>query len=108
MQRGACVDVLCVQLLRTDMHAQRPRAAHTQLHCCARHTVTAMRCLPATRPQVGFKRQLVKEVRAFVADAQAFRREWEANGPMVPGLEPMEAVDRLKKFQQMFEVRAAA
>lgn len=24
---------------------------------------------------------------------------------MVPGLEPMEAVDRLKKFQQLFEVR---
>lgn len=24
---------------------------------------------------------------------------------MVPGLEPMEAVDRLKKFQQMFEVK---
>lgn len=38
-------------------------------------------------------------------DAQAFWRDWEANGPMVPGLDPMEAVDRLKKFQQMFEVR---
>lgn len=25
---------------------------------------------------------------------------------MVPGLDPMEAVDRLKKFQQMFEVGA--
>jgi hypothetical protein len=54
--------------------------------------------------QVGFKRDLVKEVQAFVQDAQTFRRDWEANGPMVPGLEPMEAVDRLKKFQQMFEV----
>jgi len=54
--------------------------------------------------QVGFKRELVKEVHAFVQDAQAFRRDWEANGPMVPGLDPMEAVDRLKKFQQMFEV----
>uniref|UniRef100_A0A383W453 AAA+ ATPase domain-containing protein n=1 Tax=Tetradesmus obliquus TaxID=3088 RepID=A0A383W453_TETOB len=57
------------------------------------------------RQQVGFKRDLIKEVHAFVADAQAFRRDWEANGPMVPGLDPMEAVDRLKKFQQMFEVR---
>lgn len=55
---------------------------------------------------MGFKRDLVKEVQAFVQDAQAFRKDWEANGPMVPGLEPMEAVDRLKKFQQMFEVRA--
>jgi dynein heavy chain len=54
--------------------------------------------------QVNFKRVLVKDVAAFVQDAQAFRRDWEANGPMVPGLSPMEAVDRLKKFQQMFEV----
>ncbi len=37
-------------------------------------------------------------------DAQSFRRDWEAHGPMVPGLDPMEAVDRLKKFKQMFEV----
>ncbi|KIZ06068.1 Dynein gamma chain, flagellar outer arm [Monoraphidium neglectum] len=57
------------------------------------------------RLQVGFKRELIKEVRAFVADAQAFRREWDAGGPMVPGLDPMEAMDRLRKFQQMFEVR---
>ena len=39
-----------------------------------------------------------------MADAQAFRREWEAAGPMVPGLDPMEAMDRLRKYQQMFEV----
>ena len=40
----------------------------------------------------------------FVLDAQEFRQDWEANGPMVPGLDPMDAVDRLKKFQLMFEV----
>ena len=54
--------------------------------------------------QVGFKRELIKEVKVFVADAQSFRTDWEAHGPMVPGLDPLEAVDRLKKFQQMFEV----
>ncbi|PNH08753.1 Dynein gamma chain, flagellar outer arm [Tetrabaena socialis] len=58
-----------------------------------------------TRLQVGFKRELIKEVKSFVVDAQMFRKDWEANGPTVPGLAPMEAVDRLKKFQQMFEVR---
>ncbi len=57
-----------------------------------------------TRLQVGFKRELIKEVKSFVVDAQMFRKDWEANGPMVPGLDPMEAVDRLRKFQQMFEV----
>ncbi len=53
---------------------------------------------------MGFKRELVKEVAVFVTDVRSFRAEWEAKGPMVPGLDPMEAVDRLKKFQQMFEV----
>ena len=43
-----------------------------------------------------------------MGDAQAFRQDWEANGPMAPGLDPMDAVDRLKKFQQMFEVSPAA
>ncbi|KAK9841874.1 hypothetical protein WJX81_008571 [Elliptochloris bilobata] len=55
--------------------------------------------------QAGFRKDLVKEVAAFVLDARAFRTEWELQGPMVPGLDPMEAVDRLKKFQQLFEVR---
>ncbi len=55
--------------------------------------------------QVGFKRELIKEVEIFKADARAFRNEWELHGPMVPGLDPTEAVDRLKKFMQMFEVR---
>lgn len=57
------------------------------------------------RLQAGFRRDLVREVKAFVVDARALRREWDAAGPMVPGLEPLEAMDRLRKFQQMFEVR---
>ena len=59
-----------------------------------------------SRLQVGFKRDLIKEVKAFVVDAAEFRDDWDANGPAVPGLSPVEAVDRLKKFTQMFEVRA--
>ncbi|KAK9865923.1 hypothetical protein WJX84_001850 [Apatococcus fuscideae] len=57
------------------------------------------------RLQVGFRRELIKEVEIFKADARAFRSDWELHGPMVPGLDPTEAVDRLKKFMQMFEVR---
>ena len=67
-----------------------------QLGACKAHSVRHV--------QVGFKRELIKEVRLFVLDAQEFRQDWEANGPMVPGLDPMDAVDRLKKFQLMFEV----
>lgn len=55
--------------------------------------------------QVGFKRELIKEVKAFVTDVTAFRADFEANGPMLPGLTPAEAVDRLKKYQGLFEVR---
>ena len=38
-------------------------------------------------------------------DARAFRADWILRGPMVAGIGPMEAVDRLKKFQQFFDVR---
>ena len=58
-----------------------------------------------SRLQVGFKKDLVKEVKLFVVDAVSFRNDWEANGPMVSGLDPMEATNRLKKFQQQFEIR---
>lgn len=36
-----------------------------------------------------------------MVDAQTFRADWEANGPTVPGLDPMDATDRLRKFQQV-------
>lgn len=54
---------------------------------------------------MGFKRTLLQDVKLFVVDAVAFRQDWEASGPTVPGLDPMDATDRLRKFQQLFEVR---
>lgn len=54
--------------------------------------------------QVGFKRELIKEVKTFVVDVVSFRADFEQNGPMLPGLTPSEAVDRLKKYQGLFEV----
>lgn len=62
---------------------------------------------PPPKPplQVDFKRALLQDVRAFVVDAVAFRQDWEASGPTVPGLSPMDAADRLRKYQQLFEVR---
>lgn len=54
--------------------------------------------------QVGFKKRLLSEVAGFAVDARSFRLDWEANGPMVPGLDPMAAQERLQKFQQTFEV----
>ena len=88
--------IWCVQSLAGSavvMQWQRPSC---NWGACKAHNVRHV--------QVGFKRELIKEVRLFVLDAQEFRQDWEANGPMVPGLDPMDAVDRLKKFQLMFEV----
>ena len=57
-----------------------------------------------SRLQVGFKRELISEVKVFVVDAQEFRDDFERNGPTVRASTP-EAVDRLTKYTQMFEVR---
>lgn len=64
--------------------------------------------LCAADGQVGFKKTLTKEVAAFAQDAKGFRQDWQVNGPMVPGLAPLEAVERLKKFQAMFDVSLLA
>ena len=52
--------------------------------------------------QSGFKRDLTRAVKSFVTDVQMFRNDWDTNGPMVAGIPPMEAVDRLKKFDGSF------
>ena len=62
------------------------------------------RGLDASWAQAGFQARLLSEVEAFKEDAAKFGADWEANGPMVPGLDPMAAEERLKKFQQLFEV----
>ncbi|KAG2510575.1 hypothetical protein BBO99_00008735 [Phytophthora kernoviae] len=55
--------------------------------------------------QGGFKKQLIKDVKDFQADVALFRSDYEANGPMVSGLEPAEAVERLKHFKDLLGIR---
>ena len=55
--------------------------------------------------QTSFKRELVRNVKLFVADVTQLRLDYESSGPMVPGLPPMEAVERLRKFQRLYEQR---
>ena len=57
------------------------------------------------RLQSGFKKELLREVKNFGADVQAFRIDFEKNGPMVAGIAPLEAVDRLKHFQNLFDIK---
>ena len=55
--------------------------------------------------QTGFKKELLVAVNLFIAVAQTFRQEFEENGPLIPGLSPMDAAERLKKYQRLFQDR---
>ena len=43
--------------------------------------------------------------RHFVADVVAFRNDYLANGPMVKGIAPQDAMERLRRYQEEFELR---
>jgi dynein heavy chain len=55
--------------------------------------------------QGGFKTTLVREVELFKEDVKRFRHEFETEGPMVPDIAPTEAMERLKKFQRLYQER---
>ena len=57
------------------------------------------------RRQAGFKRGLIRDIRTFVEDVEHFRQDFLRNGPMVLGVEPMVAVERLKRFKEEFKIR---
>lgn len=56
--------------------------------------------------QGSFRKRLLAEVAEFKQDARSFRIEWDAHGPMIAGLDPVEAEHRLRKLQPVFEVSA--
>ena len=41
----------------------------------------------------------------MVKDITDFRSDYEKNGPMVEGIIPKEAIERLKRFDEQYEVR---
>ena len=45
----------------------------------------------------------MKNVKLFSVDVVQFRHDFEANGPMVPGLPPHEANERLRRFLRLYE-----
>lgn len=55
--------------------------------------------------RIQYKKDLIKTVNAFKKDVTRFRAEYERSGPMVKGIPPREAVERLKRFKEEFEVR---
>ncbi|CAE8591739.1 unnamed protein product, partial [Polarella glacialis] len=64
-----------------------------------------MRQSELSEKQVQYKKDLIKTVNFFKKDVNKFRAEYERTGPMVKGIPPREAVERLKRFKEEFEVR---
>ncbi|CAG0890517.1 unnamed protein product [Cyprideis torosa] len=57
--------------------------------------------LTTLQPQ--FQHELVSNLTQFKTDCAAFVKSYRRSGPMVPGLEPREASDRLVIFQNQFD-----
>jgi dynein heavy chain len=52
-----------------------------------------------------YMKQLMWDIREFGLDVRAFRKDFEVNGPMLPGIKPQVAVDRLRKFKDELSSR---
>ncbi|RYE97643.1 MAG: hypothetical protein EOO41_03270, partial [Methanobacteriota archaeon] len=55
--------------------------------------------------QGGFKARLLTDVRAFVTEVESFRGDYNAHGPMVEALAPAEAMERLRRYEDEYELR---
>lgn len=58
-----------------------------------------------SKTQIGFRRGLITDISNFKVDVVQFRQDFTKNGPMVQGLAPMDAVDRLTRFKEEFKIR---
>lgn len=55
--------------------------------------------------QADFKMNLIKGIKALVIDVKEFRYNFETKGPTVAGLEPREALNRLRMFSDEYSIR---
>mmetsp|Transcript_17913 Transcript_17913/g.16185 ORF Transcript_17913/g.16185 Transcript_17913/m.16185 type:complete len:3436 (+) Transcript_17913:1-10308(+) len=58
-----------------------------------------------SKTQTKYKRQLLKDIKEFKIDVSNFREDFLRNGPMVDGIHPNEAVDRLNRFKEEYKIR---
>ena len=58
-----------------------------------------------SRTQIGFKVGLLKDISDFKSDMKQFRLDFKKNGPLVQGIAPMDAVDRLSRFKEELKIR---
>lgn len=55
--------------------------------------------------QANFKKSLILGINVLVDDVLDFRKNFEKNGPAVPGIEPKEALNRLRMFSDEYSIR---
>jgi len=55
--------------------------------------------------QIGFKKGLLNDIATFKTDVENFQTDFTKNGPLIKGLAPMEAVDRLTRFREETKIR---
>ncbi|GMH89960.1 hypothetical protein TrVE_jg7050 [Triparma verrucosa] len=58
-----------------------------------------------SKTQIGFKKGLIRDINTFKVDVVQFRKDFEKNGPLIQGIPPMEAVDRLSRFKEELKIR---
>ena len=58
-----------------------------------------------SKTQASFKRGLLRDIQDFIIDVKSFRDDYLANGPMVIGISPNEAVERLHRYKEEFKIR---
>jgi dynein heavy chain len=54
--------------------------------------------------QGGFRKRLLADIKAFKADSASFRDEYARSGPGVVGLAPPEAMERLRRYEDEFDI----
>lgn len=52
-----------------------------------------------------YKKQLIWDIREFGLHIRAFRKDFESQGPMIPGIKPQVALEKLKKFKDELNTR---
>eukprot|EP00392_Amoebophrya_sp_AT5.2_P015403 g15605.t1 len=55
--------------------------------------------------QAQHKKNLITTVNNYKKDVHDFRANYEKNGPMVDGIPPKQAVERLKRFREEYQIR---
>lgn len=52
-----------------------------------------------------YKKDLIESVKTLIVDVEVFKESYVKNGPMVVGIKPREAIERLKRFKDEYSIK---